>query len=105
VSTLIGMPAVAKLDLRRFPFAAAVLSGDDVVVRLGESAIKHLELDAAIGVPFGPSFSRSELKGIAAQIRRELRPPAATIRGVSAFASEWGKDPAKRWPNVSSRFD
>lgn len=88
MSTLIGMPAVSTVlpspvDPRRWPFAAAVLSGDHQALIYAEEAEKVAETTALLG-DVGPGvFSGSwELDQIAAAVRRVLMPPCAIVPTV-----------------------
>ncbi|HEY3494784.1 MAG TPA: hypothetical protein VGK73_08870 [Polyangiaceae bacterium] len=89
MSTLIGMPATsvvlaAPVDPRRWPFAAAVISGDQDALRYADEAEKVAETTALLG-DIGPGvFSASwELKQIAAAVRRVLMPTRAPIPALS----------------------
>jgi hypothetical protein len=89
MSTLIGMPATSAIlpspvDPRRWPFAAAVLSGDHQALRYVDEAEQVAETTALLG-DVGPGvFSGSwELKQIAAAVRRVLMPTRAPIPALS----------------------
>jgi hypothetical protein len=107
MSTLIGMPATsvvlaAPVDPRRWPFAAAVLSGDESVASYADEAARS----CALGLD---AFGSYDLRITAGTVQRRLTPASVhvptLIGGASPFASEWGQDPAKCWPNVASRCD
>jgi hypothetical protein len=88
MSTLIGMSATSAIlpspvDPRRWPFAAAVLSGDHQALRYVDEAEQVAETTALLG-DVGPGvFSGAwELKQIAAAVRRVLLPTRAPLPTV-----------------------
>jgi len=90
VNTLVGMPVA--VDASRFPFAAAVLSGNEVAGRNADEAIA-----ACAGGYLEAFMLRFELLGCARTIAGELY-----RRPWPVFAKP---DNRPEWQRVGSRFD